>query len=271
MPDSRPLGALLQSKTPLVLFAVLLLGSSSSPVTAQSPAAATPATSGAHAPRFNPRDLTGVWLQERGRPFKKFPLNPEYQKILDKRLADAAAGRPFQVPKDTCLPSGLFASMTSGGYPIEIYYQADREIFFQKEIIGALYRVYLKRAHKTADDLRPLFYGDSIGHWDGDVLVIDTISLGGSEALDLIGTPHSDALHVVQRLHRVNYDTIEDTLTADDSKAFTQPITGTVKFRLQADLELDEFECTNERNVTNTNGTQTIVPSTDSTALTPAN
>ena len=88
----------------------------------------------------------------------------------------------------------------------------------------------------------------------------------GSEALDLTGTPHSDALHVIQRLRRVSYDTLEDTITAEDPKAFTQSISGTVTFKLRPDLELDEYECTNERNVVNTNGTSTIVASPETTA-----
>jgi len=217
--------------------------------------------------KFDRHDLTGIWMQVPGRPFRKFPLTPQYQAILDQRVADAAAGHPFQVPKDTCLPAGLFGSMTTGAYPIEIFQQkGGKEFLFQKEIIGALYRVYLNRPHKSDDDLRPLFYGDSVGHWEGDVLVVDTISLGGSEALDLTGTPHSDALHVIQRLRRVSYDTLEDTITAEDPKAFTQSISGTVTFKLRPDLELDEYECTNERNVVNTNGTSTIVASPETTA-----
>jgi hypothetical protein len=221
---------------------------------------------------LDPHDLAGIWMQARGRPFRKFPLTPPYQAILDQRLADAAAGHPFQVPKDTCLPAGLFGTMTTGAYPIEIFQQkGGKEILFQKEIIGALYRVYLNRPHKSDDDLRPLFYGDSVGHWEGDVLVVDTISLGGSESLDLIGTPHSDALHVIQRLRRVSYDTLEDTITAEDPKAFTEPITGTVTFKLRPDLELDEYECTNERNVVTPSGTSTIVasPETNAPAVAP--
>ena len=138
-------------------------------------AAAAPPPKLKSTPKFNPHDLTGIWMQTRARPFPTYPFNDEYQAIFQRRLADEAAGRPFQVAQDRCLPAGLAASMTTGVYPIEIYYQTGgREILIEKENIGALYRVFLNRAHKAADELYPLFYGDSVGHWEGDVLVVDT-------------------------------------------------------------------------------------------------
>ena len=213
-------------------------------------------------PKYNPRDLTGIWMQTRDKPFKSYPFTPEYAAIFQQRLADEAAGRPFQVAQDRCLPAGLAASMTTGAYPIEIFYQTGgREILVQKENVGALYRIFLNRPHKSADELYPLFYGDSVGHWEGDVLVVDTISLGATAALDLIA-PHSDALHVIQRLHRVSYDTLEDELTFDDPKALTQPATGVAIYKLHPDWELGEYECTNERMVVDSQGNQVVTPST---------
>jgi len=210
--------------------------------------------------KFDPHDLTGIWMQTRERPFKSYPFTPEYEAILKQRQADEAAGRPFQVAQDRCLPAGLAASMTTGAYPIEIFYQTGgREILFQKENVGALYRVYLNRPHKSADELYPLFYGDSVGHWEGAVLVVDTISLGATSALDLIA-PHSDALHVVQRFRRVGFDTLEDELTFDDPKALTRPITGTAVFKLHPDWEINEYECTNERMVVDGSGNQVVMP-----------
>jgi hypothetical protein len=209
-------------------------------------------------PSFDPRDFTGVWMQTQERPFKVYPLTPEYEAILTQRRADEAAGKPFQVAQNRCLPAGLAATMTTGAYPIEIFYQkGGREILFQKENVGALYRVYLNRPHKSADELYPLFYGDSIGHWERNVLVVDTVSLGATSAFDLI-TPHSDALHVVQRLRRSSYDTLEDEITFDDPKALAKPITATAVFKLHPDWEIEEYECTNERLIFDERGNQTV-------------
>jgi len=219
-----------------------------------------PARVQAQSKAFDPHDLRGVWMQTRERPFKTYPFTPEYQAIFNKRKADEAAGNPFQVAENRCLPAGLAASMTTGAYPIEIFYQkGDNEILIQKENLGALYRVFLNRPHKTPEDLYPMFYGDSVGHWEGDVLVVDTISLGATSALDLIA-PHSDALHVIQRLHRVSYDTLEDELTFDDPKALAHPAKGVAIYKYQPDWELEEYECTNERLIQDTGGQQSIAP-----------
>jgi hypothetical protein len=212
--------------------------------------------------QFDPRDFTGIWMQTPERPFKTYPLTPEYETILKQRRDDEAAGKPFQVAQNRCLPAGLAATMTTGAYPVEIFYQkGGQEILFQKENVGALYRVYLNRPHKSADELYPLFYGDSIGHWEANILVIDTVSLGATSAFDLI-TPHSDALHVIQRLKRASYDTLEDEITFDDPKALTRPITATAVFKLHADWEMQEYECTNERLMFDEHGNQTISEST---------
>ena len=227
-------------------------------------AEAPPAKEAAHKARsFDPRDLRGIWMQTRDRPFKSYPYNAEYEAILQQRKADEAAGKPFQVSQDRCLPAGLAASMTTGAYPIEIFYQkGNQEILIQKENLGAQYRVFLNRGHKSADELYPLFYGDSVGHWEGDVLVVDTISLGATSALDLIA-PHSDALHVIQRFHRVSYDTLEDELTFDDPKALTHPVKGVAIYKYQPDWEFEEYECTNERLIFEGSGKQSISPSSE--------
>lgn len=210
--------------------------------------AASPSTSAASS-KFDARDLRGVWTRVPGRPFTSFPYTPEYAAILKQRQADAAAGKPFTFSQGRCLPEGMVGTMTEGPFPLEIFYQKDgKEILFIKETVGALFRVYLDRPHKRPEDLYPMFYGDSVGHWEGDVLVIDTISLGATDALDsAIGSPHSDALHVVQRLRRVSYDTLENELTLTDPKAFTQAVTGKDVYKLRTDVELGEFECELER------------------------
>jgi hypothetical protein len=231
-------------------------GCESAPQTDNSSAKPLPARA------FDPRDFTGIWMQTPDKPFKTYPLTPQYAAILKQRRDDEAAGKPFQVAQNRCLPAGLAASMTTGAYPLEIFYQkGGQEILFQKENVGALYRVYLNRPHKSADELYPLFYGDSIGHWEGNTLVIDSVSLGATSAFDLI-TPHSDALHVIQRLQRPTYDTLQDEITFDDPKALTIPITATAVFKLHADWEIQEYECTNERLIFDEHGNQTISKST---------
>ena len=89
------------------------------------------------------------------------------------------------------------------------------------------------------------------------MLVVDSVSLGATSAFHLI-TPHSDALHVIQRLRRISFDTLEDEITFDDPKALTRPVTATAVYKLHPDWEIEEYECTNERLIFDEHGNQTI-------------
>ena len=85
--------------------------------------------------------------------------------------------------------------------------------------------------------LGPLWMGDSIGHWEGDTLVADTVNFNDKTWLDRIGHPHSDALHVVERIRRVDHDHLEDDITIDDPKAYTKPWTGASGFPVEAEVD----------------------------------
>jgi len=211
-------------------------------------------------PPYDRHDLTGVWLQPNpGGGFhpKDISFTPEYAKIYQEHVDDIAAGRPYRHDQGVCLPRGIVGTMTTGIYPFEIFQRGDGEFLINKETPGNLYRIFLKRPHKPADEQYPTFYGDSIGHWEGDVLVVDTVSLGAGDTLDA-QIPSSDALHVVQRLQRVTYDTIQNQVTIDDAKAYTKPATVTVTYKFHPEMELGEAVCTNERNVVNDKGESTI-------------
>ena len=87
-------------------------------------------------------------------------------------------------------------------------------------------------AAKHPDDLEPSYLGDSIGHWDGDILVIETIDLQEFTFVDNLGHPHSDALRVVERMRRPEHKALEIEFMFEDPKAYTKPWTGRKVFRL---------------------------------------
>jgi hypothetical protein len=92
-------------------------------------------------------------------------------------------------------------------------------------------------------DLAPTWMGDSIGRWDGDAFVVDTIGFNDKTWLDRVGHPHSDALHLTERFRRVDHDTLTDEITIDDPKAYTKPWTAQLAFQLKPKWELIEFVC----------------------------
>jgi hypothetical protein len=92
-------------------------------------------------------------------------------------------------------------------------------------------------------DLDATWMGDSIGRWEGDTLVIDTVGLNDKTWLDQVGHPHSSALHVVERLRRVNHDTLQDNVTIDDPSTYTKPWTGQQTFMLRPGWKIKEYVC----------------------------
>lgn len=216
--------------------------------------------------RFDPRNFDGVWHLDEGGKFGPmaeksgvkyvvYPYTPEYQAIYDQRLADAAAGNPYQTAGTTCLPSGAIRLLTGGGPPLEIFHTSKKVAILKEN--GGWSRIYLNRGHLPADELYPMFYGDSIGHWEGNTLVVDTISLGGANNID--GTaPHSAAAHLVQRITLESPDRLKVEATLEDPKALTHPVTATAYLKREADEDFTESFCTNERNVRDANGKQTV-------------
>ena len=95
-------------------------------------------------------------------------------------------------------------------------------------------------------DPDPSWLGDSVGHWEGDTLVIDTI--GFNEKTELQGYRHTESLHMVEKLRRTEYDALQYELSIDDLNVFAQPWTMTRTFSLRPEIKrIDEFVCENNR------------------------
>jgi hypothetical protein len=140
-----------------------------------------------------------------------------------------------------CLPFGLMRSVNVGGYPIQIvqYGQYLALLFEQNTWFHV---VALRRDHPK--DLEPTWFGDSVGKWDGDTLVIDTIGFNGRTRLDTIGHPHSDQMHVVERYQYTDPDHLAYEVTIDDPKTYTKPWKNSRTFaRMKPGQELIEYSC----------------------------
>jgi hypothetical protein len=134
-----------------------------------------------------------------------------------------------------CAPRG-FPRMLLGGGLMEILQTPDR-IFMRFYVNNEMREVWMDgRGHPETVDLT--WKGHSIGRWDGDTLVVDTVGILGGENgkfkwLDSAGHPHSDALHVTERIRRTAPGTLEFDLTFEDPEAFTAPVRGKVIYELR--------------------------------------
>jgi hypothetical protein len=138
-----------------------------------------------------------------------------------------------------CLPFGLSRSINSPD-PMQIM-QSDKYIALLFEQNTWFHIVYMDgRDHPR--NLDPNWFGHSIGKWDGDTLVIDTVGFNGWTRLDTIGHPHSDALHMIQTLQRTDAGHIAYSVTIDDPKAYTKPWKNVRTLTLM-NGELIEYSC----------------------------
>jgi hypothetical protein len=119
----------------------------------------------------------------------------------------------------TCMPSGVPAIFTVLS-PIQILQAKDRVvILYQRDHMVRI--IPLNRQHRT--NPKPTYFGDSIGHYEGDSLIVDTIGLNDKTWTDRFATPHTEKLHVVERYRVKNGGkTLEDFFTVDDPGAFTR-------------------------------------------------
>ena len=150
-------------------------------------------------------------------------------------------------PEALCLFAGIPRASISG-VPFEIVQNANRIVFLY-ELMWTFRTIPIDgRGH--AKDMEPSFFGDGVGKWEGDSLVID--SIGFKDKLSWIDDdahPHSDAMHVVERWSRPDADHLAHEVTVEDPKFYTKPWTFSRVFTaMPAGDELYEFAC-DENNV----------------------
>jgi hypothetical protein len=139
----------------------------------------------------------------------------------------------------SCLPFGMTRSVNTPE-PMQIM-QSDKYFAFLFEQ-NSWFKVIPIDGRKHGDGI-PTWFGDSVGRWEGDTLVIDTVNFNGKTRLDTIGHPHSEQLHLIQRFTRPDLGHISYEVTVDDPKTFTKTWTNTRTFTLRADWEMMEYSC----------------------------
>jgi hypothetical protein len=183
-------------------------------------------------------DISGVWLVENFEP-RLFPNGgAPFTPWAETKFK--ATNPQTNDPNLACLPMGLPRFMIAVPYPMEILQMPTRVVIIH-EGPQVMRQIYMNRQHPK--DLDPTYAGDSIGKWEGDTLVVDTIGFNDKTWLDGGGLPHSEALHVVERIRRVDHDTLVDDITIEDPMAYTKPLTNRQVYKLKPGWEIQEYVC----------------------------
>jgi hypothetical protein len=174
------------------------------------------------------------------------PYTPWAKELRKERLALQARNNPDA----NCLPMG-FLQFHQQPQPRRIMNVANpKMILIEYEANYGLRHIYMDgRKLPPQGDPQPLWYGYSVGHWDGDTLVVETNNLRGAEDskfdgwLDVNGSPYSEQAKFTEKFRRPTYDHLQIDMTVDDPKAYTKPWTVRVDQRLVVDQDLIEFIC----------------------------
>ncbi len=198
-------------------------------------------------------DISGVWVRvgSEGSSASKEgwlpsppPLKPPFAVIWRKRVADAAAGSRTDDPVRGCMPAGMPRFITGMTPPMLIIQTPGRVMLYRDGM--PVRRVWLDgRPLPVPADLENFTNGNAIGRYVGTDLVTDVAGMT-DQPIDSSGIPHSDALRIAERFHRVDAQTLKVTVTLTDKKAFTKPMTNTVIYKRHSDplWEPREFLCT---------------------------
>jgi hypothetical protein len=239
--------------SPGIAFALAIVFTCCPAASAQNKKPSTPAkaTHSGQSP-----DLSGVWMLDHppatAMPYWVYEFNLEeppmtaWGEAQYKASKSSFGAHPYPLAETNdpvyhgCFPPGV-PRVFIHPFPLQIV-QAPGEVIMLFEYDSLRRPIFTDgRAHDTS--LGPSWMGDSIGHWDGDTLVVDTVNFNDKTWIDRVGHPHSDALHLVERIRRINHDHLLDDITIVDPKAYSKPWTAHLDFLLRPKWTLAEQFC----------------------------
>jgi hypothetical protein len=168
-------------------------------------------------------DLSGIWSPDRNfiydisdalKPGEDLPLQPWAAKLARERMSK-------DDPEANCLPTGV---PRLAPYPWNIVQTPKYTYFLFEGNIHSFRQIFMD-GRKHSDDPNPTWYGESIGHWEGDTLAVDTTGFNELFWFDFAGHPHTAKLHVVEKYQRPDVGHLNWETTIDDPGAYTRPFT----------------------------------------------
>jgi hypothetical protein len=184
---------------------------------------------------------SNAWIADDTNPI----LLPWTREALRKNVEGEAAGISHTSFQQHCKPSGV-PQVLNLRYQVQ-FLQARDQLTIIYENNQQVRRVYMNQKHP--ENLKRSWYGHSVGHYEGDKLVIDTIGQVDFTEVDRFGTLHTEALHVVERYRLIDDEFMEVIFTVEDQGAFTMPWRGVATYR-RTDLTFPEYICAENNRAT---------------------
>jgi hypothetical protein len=207
---------------------------------------------------FDPKDFSGTWdrySRDPGAPdnipvstrIPDPPLKPQFVeawKAERKKFADAtAAGEPIATGYTHCQPDGMPAMMMAM-FPMEVL-QTKTQTTIIQEAYNQVRRIYLNDTLPPIDDAEPGFWGHSVGKWEGNDFVVETIGI--KPYVQYMNTPHSANMRIHERMRRIDADHFEDEVTVVDPEYLTGPWKWTWVYQRRPNYKMYEYVCEDNR------------------------
>lgn len=183
---------------------------------------------------YEPRSTLNAWID-----IKDVPLQDWARAMVDARHDETLRFEPHA----RCKASGGPREFVTP-YGFEIVEMPELQRVFVFDIGGPhSFRTIFMDQREHPKDLLPSYYGHSIGHWEGDTLVVDAVGFNEKFWLSRDGLPHTDKLHLIERFTRIDARTLKYDVTIDDPGAYTAPWSSGFNLRWTEGLDLFEYVC----------------------------
>jgi hypothetical protein len=161
----------------------------------------------------------------------------ELRDIVERRIS----GEIILEARSQCMPMGLPVLLIDEAGP-RIIVQTENKVVIINEELPEIRHIYLDVPH--SENIEPDYYGESVGHYEGNTLVVDTIGISTETWVDDFLTPHTESLHVTERYRLVGDDVLEIEYFVEDPYTFTEPWGGIILAERRAPSEdLMEIRC----------------------------
>ena len=191
-------------------------------------------------------DLSGFWMPQAAVRYllnlasdmkpEEIPLQPWAAQVYKERIENNGKDHPGV----RCLPSGIPEKINIPD-GLKVVQTPDLVVFLYES--RTIYRQVFLDGRPLPKNAQPSWMGYSIGRWEGDTLVVETIGQNGKTWLDMRGLPTTESLKVTERYSRPNIGRINIDVTIDDPKAYTKPWSVKLGWRLVPDTDLIESIC----------------------------
>lgn len=175
-------------------------------------------------------------------PKLKEPYASQWKALRAERDAKLKAGTPLVDPSTLCIPEGM-PTIMGAIYPLQ-FLQTAGQVTVLAEFLTQTRRIYLGKTMPPGNKLVPSYYGMSVGHWDGDTLVVTT--KGVKDDVRFFEIPHSNKMMITERIRLTAPDQMEDQITIEDPENLLEPYRFTYGYKRNDAYQIMEYYCSRE-------------------------